>query len=140
MNATQAAPPKRDNLAADIPPDLADADETLTRYGRWAMNRHHKQHCGSAEGRYRTPPNDDDRQPREVLMSTPQALAVQRALARVPDRERVVLAVLYVPRRIPIEAQLRILHIPPRLCRERHLLGLRVFRNMHRAQEAASTA
>ena len=117
------------NIAADIPPSLRDADELLHRYGRWAMHRHKKQHCGSAEGRYTIPPNDDDREPREVIMATHEAMVCQRALARVPDRERVVLAILYVPRRLPAEVQLRMLRIPPRLSQERHLLGLRVFGN-----------
>lgn len=120
------------DIAADIPPSLRDADELLRRYGRWAMYRYKKQHCASAEGRYQTPPNDDDRQPREILLSTPDAMVCQRALARVPDRERVVLAILYVPHRLPAEAQLRILRIPPRLSQERHIAGLRMFSDMHR--------
>jgi len=120
------------NIAADIPASLADADELLRRYGRWAMQRHRKMRCASAEGQYHTPPNDDDRQPREQLMLNVDALACQRALARVPDRERVVLAVLYVPNRLPAEAQLRMLRIPPRLSQERHLAGLRIFESVHK--------
>lgn len=121
-----------ENLSAEVPHDLLDADKLLTLYGRWAMHRHPKRRCGSAEGNFRAPQNDDDRTPREPLLSTPSAMLCQRALARVPDRERVVLAILYVPQRLPVEAQLRILHIPPRLCRERHALGLRMFANAHR--------
>ena len=120
------------NIAADIPAELRGADDLLTRYGRWAMHRHKKQRCASAEGMYRIPPNDDDRQPREVLLANFDAMTVQRALARVPDRERIVLAVLYVPQRLPPQAQLRILRIPPKLARERHLHGLRMFSNLHR--------
>lgn len=65
-------------------------------------------------------------------MTLQDALICQRALARVPDRERVVLAVLYIPRRTPPEVQLRILRIPPQLSQQRHLLGLRIFNNMRR--------
>lgn len=122
-----------EDYAATIPPSLAEADELLTRFGRWAMHRHRKMRCGSAEGHYRAPPNDDDRQPREIVMAAADAMAVQRALARVADRERVVLTVLYVPQRLPVQAQLRILRIPARLCRERHLAGLRMFSNVHAA-------
>lgn len=125
---------RRDNIeiAAEIPAGLRDADEVLVRYGRWAMHRHKKQRCGSAEGMFTTPPNDDDRQPREMLMPGYQAIDVQRALYRVPELQRVVLAILYVPQRIPAVVQLRRLHIPPRLSRERHIDGLRMFANIHR--------
>lgn len=128
---------KRDaNIAADLPRDLWEADELLTKYGRWAMHRHKKQRCASAEGMYRIPPNDDDRQPREVKLKDFDAMTVQRALARVPDRERIVLAVLYVPQRLPPQAQFRMLRIPPKLARDRHLLGLRMFDNLFRVMSA----
>jgi hypothetical protein len=117
------------NIAADIPFSLREADELLAKYGRWAKDRRRLHRCGSAEGRYVAPPNDDDRQPSEVIMSMPDAMACQRALARVPQQERIVLAVLYIPKRIPAEIQLRRLGIPPRLSRERHLLGLRMWWN-----------
>jgi hypothetical protein len=40
---------------------------------------------------------------------------------------------VYVPQRLPIEAQLRIAQIPPRLCQERHLRGLRMFDNLFKS-------
>jgi hypothetical protein len=120
----------RQNLIAEIPLNLREADERLTRYGRWAMERLRRHRCGSAEGRYRSFQDDEDRAPREALQHIDEALACQRALARVPELERKVLTILYVPQRLPIEAQLRIAHIPPRLCQERHLRGLRMFENL----------
>ena len=120
----------KENFAADIPPNLREADELLTRYGRWACDRPKRRRCGSAEGRYRSPANDEDRQPQEVLQPDYEALQCQRALARVPDQERVVLTVLYVPQKLPVDLQLRLLRIPPRLCRERHLRGLQMFDNL----------
>ena len=36
----------RMNIAADIPLDLADADEALTLYGRWAADRESRRRCG----------------------------------------------------------------------------------------------
>ena len=119
------------DLSAEIPLGLRRADELLHLYGRWAKDRRRRMHCGSAEGRYSIPPNEDDREPREMLMSTPDALVCQRALSKVPDIYRVVLAVLYVPQRRPIEAQLRQLRIPPRVSQERHLDGLKMFWNQH---------
>ena len=129
-----------ENIAAEIPADLQMADQLLTRFGRWAMHRHKKQRCASAEGAYVTPPNDDDRQPRAIQMPVADAMAVQRALAQVPERERIVLEILYVPRRWPVEAQLRRLRIPPRLCRERHALGLRMFWNRWRVASGTDAA
>ena len=133
------------NIAADIPDDLKDADVLLMRYGRWAVS-------GSRGGRPHTLDRmyiaTQEKSARYALDSrreaiygqatqipmlpTQEALAAQRALARVPDRERVVLAVLYVPRRIPPWEQLAILRIPPQLSRVRHLAGLRMFNNLHR--------
>ena len=126
------------NIAADIPAELRGADDLLTRYGRWAMHRHKKQRCASAEWMYRIPPNEDDRLPREVMLKDFDALAVQRALARVPDRERIVLAVLYVPQRLPAHVILQRMRIPARLSRERHLHGLRMFNNLHRVLASAA--
>ena len=43
---------KRD-LNLNVPQELRLADELLEKYGRWAQDRHHKQRCASAEGKYR---------------------------------------------------------------------------------------
>ena len=118
------------NFAADIPESLVETHARLERYGRWAMDRHRRQRCGSAEGRYRSNQDDLDRQPTEVLLHVDEALACQRALARVPELERKVLTILYVPQRMSVEMQLRLAHIPARLCQERHLRGLRMFDNL----------
>jgi hypothetical protein len=120
------------SFAADIPPSLREADELLARFGRWAMHRHKKQRCASAEGMYPIPPNDDSRLPKEILLTDFDAMGVQRSLSKVPDVQRVVLEVLYVPRRWPVEAQMRRLRIPPRLSQDRHLVGLRMFDNIRR--------
>ena len=122
------------NLAANIPLALQEADARLNRYGRWAMDRMRVHQCGSAEGRYRSVQNDDDRAPREVLLHIDEAMKCQRAFAKVPERERFVLAILYIPRRIPVEMQLRLARIPPRICQECHLLGLRMFDNLFQVQ------
>ena len=130
-----------ENLCSEIPESLKEADELLRFYGRWAMTRRRIETCGSAEGNYRSPPRDEDRRaPREVLMTTDDAMAVQRALARVPDTNRLVLAILYIPKRQPVEAQLRMARIPPRLSRERHIDGLRMFGNIHKAMRSKSGA
>lgn len=124
------------NIAAEIPLNLQEADERLTRYGRWAMDRQLRRSCGSAEGRYRSFQDDEDRAPREMLQHIDEALACQRALAKVPELERKVLGILYVQQRLPIETQLRLARIPPRLCQERHLRGLRMFDNLYKAYVA----
>jgi hypothetical protein len=125
---------QRHQITAEIPHDLKDADELLVRYGRSVMDRYRKQHCASAEGRYAIPPNDDDRAPREMLLPAPDAALVQRALFKVPERERLVLQILYVPQRLPIEAQLRMKRIPVKLAAGRHLDGLRLFAERHRIE------
>jgi hypothetical protein len=135
--------PKNVSITADIPPDLVDSDEALTRYGRWACDRDSRsRRCGSAERHFDR--STDAREsleayierraqvPRGPGMTPAEAMLVQRALARVPDLQRTVLAILYIPRRLPPEAQLRILRIPPELSADRHLRGLRMFDNMRR--------
>lgn len=132
------------SIAADIPPDLADADRTLQAYGRWATTHSGRGGRGGVtlDRMYRR--EADAREsleayqrrrshvPTEALMETADALLAQRALQRVPDRERIVLSILYVPRRLPPQAQLRLLRIPPQLSQVRHLAGLRMFLNIHR--------
>lgn len=119
----------KQNLAAEIPLDLREADELLAKYGRWAKDRRRYERCGSAEGAYKAPPNDDDRQPKMLTLTLSEAMACQRALAGVPQAERIVLGVLYIPRKVSVEVQLRRLNVPPRLSRERHLSGLRMWWN-----------
>lgn len=119
----------KQNLAAEIPLDLREADELLAKYGRWAKDRRRYERCGSAEGAYKAPPNDDDRQPKMPTLTLSEAMACQRALAGVPQAERIVLGVLYIPRKVSVEVQLRRLNVPPRLSRERHLSGLRMWWN-----------
>lgn len=125
---------KRQQIHADVPSELAEADELLHRYGRSIMDRFRKQHCASAEGRYVIPPNDDDRSPREVLLGQADISLVQRALLHVDERERTVLQILYVPQRLPAEAQLRMKRIPAALAVSRHLDGLKQFAQRHHVE------
>lgn len=127
----------RIDISADIPADLSDADDMLTRYGRWASDRdgRAKHRCGSAERAYRPEGRygvDARRNPAPLVMPLPEAMACQRALSRVPDLERIVLVVLYIPKRLHPEAQLRMLRIPPKLSQDRHLRGLRMFWNIRK--------
>lgn len=121
------------NICADIPSDLRHADDLLHLYGRWAKDRLRLHRCGSAEREYRAPQDDKDREPKPVLMHIDLAMACQRSLAKVPEQERIVLTLLYVPQRFPVELMLRRKRIPPRLVQERHILGLRMFANRMKA-------
>jgi len=135
------------DFAADIPADLREADDLLTRYGRWATTSGRGSKPATLDRMYI---READRKesleayqrrrahvPGEPLMPTADALVVQRALAQVADHERIVLTVLYIPhRRLPVQVQLRLLRIPPKLCRTRHLAGLRQFRNLHAVMAA----
>jgi len=124
-----------ENFCADIPPTLHEADEILTSYGRWASDRGRSTRtCGSAEGDYRPSGRDAldaRREASEITLTVEQRVASQRALARVPEVNRIVLAVLYVPRPQPVGLQLRRLRIPARLSAERHLSGLRMWWNLY---------
>lgn len=128
-------PTVKQKITAEIPETLLYADELLKQYGRWARDRQRVNQCGSAEGRYKSPQDDEDRVPKEVLQHIDEVLMCQRALSRVPEQERHVLNILYIPKRMPVEMQLRISRITPRICRERHLAGLRMFNNLIKVYE-----
>lgn len=129
-----------ENIAADVPENLLPADDLLTRYGRWAVARGRNRPATLDRMFIREADRKESLEaymrrreaPPDPLLPMQQALSVQRALARVPEKERVVLAVLYVPRKISAIRQFEILLIPPRLSRERHLAGLRMFDNIYR--------
>ena len=65
------------------------------------------------------------------MMRPDEAANVQRALSRVPEKERIVLQLLYVPHRWPAHVMLARAKIPARLSQERHLAGLRMFCNIY---------
>jgi hypothetical protein len=127
---------KREDLYSVIPAWLSFADEALAKYGRWAMDRNRIHTCGSAEGRYvpelqRGEALEFRREARESIIPTPDALKIHRALLAVPELQRKVLHILYVPQRMPIPQQLRLARIPPKLCQERHRQGLQMFANVY---------
>lgn len=126
---------QKELIYADLPPELHDADDVLQLYGQWAMDRGERRRCGSIEGQYRAGGQGVREARRDSVirkLTTEDALRCQNALRSVPDQERVVLTVLYVPRRLPAVAQLRLLRIPPQLSRVRHLSGLRTFWTWYR--------
>lgn len=119
----------KQQLYADLPQELQEADELLRRYGRWAKDRFKPQRCASAEGHYKIPPDEGDRAPREIIMQAADVVLVNRALQAIPELERKVLMWLYVPSKEPIQAKMRKNQTPPRLMQERHLAGVRMFWN-----------
>lgn len=117
------------NYAADIPAELVEADDILTRYGRWATSFGPSvRTCGSAEGDYRPGSGEAQearRTPLALGLTLMQRSAAQLALARQDEPERSVLVVLYVPRGRGIEAELRKIKMKAEVCRGLHLSGLR---------------
>lgn len=116
----------RQQLYADLPPELAEADEILNRYGRWARGGAGPGTCGSAEGDYRAPQDDEDRQPHAVVMLKMDIDRARDALIALPTMTRLILQWLYV-RPATLPAQMRANGLQPRHVRERHLAGVREF-------------
>lgn len=110
----------------DIPADLCNADELLTKYGLWAQDRHQEQHCASAEHRYRAP---DWEPPPAPFIADFHAMDIHRTLQRVPITYRRVLQAIYIPKRLPPDAQRRKMRFTPSSWRELQLQGLRMFDN-----------
>lgn len=135
-----------ESFAADIPPELRAADELLSRYGRWATSNGSRKGAHTLDRMYIREADRSEsleawirrRQhvPADPLMSTGDALAVQRALAAVPVLQRVVLVALYIPNRQPLAVRMAVLRVVPRTSRERHLDGLKMFRNLHQVVTA----
>jgi hypothetical protein len=129
-------------ILCDIPTTLLIADHLLTEYARWAttwsdrgggeptLERRFRRHLDRAES---LAAFDARRVPANPLMPLQDALLCQRALSYVAERERIVLSILYVQSRYyPAHQLLRVMRIPPSLCRIRHRAGLRMFDNLHR--------
>lgn len=112
-------------LYAELPADLLDADDILRRYGRWARSGAGPARCGSAEGAYRAPQNDDDRAAGDGVMTGNDVARVHRALADMPPMTRLVLQWLYV--KPPAPGLLRRHEIQPKHMRERHREGVALF-------------
>ncbi len=124
--------PAIEPIYAEIPERLRDADELLTRYGIWATTgRRGGRQCGSAEGDYRSGNRWSEPGAPVLGLDVKSAMRCQRALQAVATLERQVLAIIYVPNRVPAHLVLQRLGIPPRLSRERHFNGLVMFRNLH---------
>lgn len=127
----------KQQLYADLPAELSEADELLKRYGRWARGGYSPARCGSAEGNYRAPQDDEDRQPREVIMPTAEVDRVKRALSGLPMMTLLVIQWLYIN---PSEMgyKMRKNGIQPRHMRERHLEGVHLFWSAWRKCEQSS--
>lgn len=118
-----------------IPSELNEADRLLAQYGRWAMDRFRRQHCGSLEHRYVAPRDAEvRREPREPLMPDFSAIEVQRALNDVPLQYRRVLQAEYIPQRLPPAVVRRMLKLTRSTWDGSHLAGLRMFANCWRAR------
>lgn len=128
----------REQIYADLPQELRQAEELLKAYGRWAKDRHKPHTCGSAEGRYKPEEEEEKPAPKDEGIPKPdEVVKISRALLAVPELERQVLMALYVPRREPVMAWLRRHKIPPRVSRERHAAGVRMFWNVYQRANVA---
>lgn len=113
-------------LYADLPAELLEADDILRRYGRWARGGSGAARCGSAEGNYRAPQDDEDRQPSEPVMVVNDVERVRKALGSLPMMTLLVIQWLYV-KPAGMQANMRKHGIQPRHMRERHLEGVQGF-------------
>lgn len=117
----------RQQLYADLPADLQEADDILRRYGRWARGRGGGgARCGSAEGAYRSPQDDEDRQPSEPTMAALDVERARKALATLPTMTLCVIQWLYVDSS-SLKSKMRKHGLQPRHMQERHLEGVRLF-------------
>ena len=121
---------QREQIYAEIPKELHEAEELLREYGRWARGGSGVETCGSIERNYRNLQDDEDRRPSSAMPPRIQIDKTHRALIAVPELWRLVLMWVYVNR--SLERKLRMNRIPARIARERHLEGVIMFRNLYR--------
>lgn len=74
-----------------LSPDHRATVERVENWAAWSRSRPGYQSARSLEGRYRPPKDDDDRLP-QLVISTLDALAVQRAIA--PDKGAPAVAIV----------------------------------------------
>jgi hypothetical protein len=110
-----------------VPTELEAADHLMNRYGRWAMDRWKARHCGSAEGRYRSPQHWEAQEPKEVLIEDFKAVEVQRVLQQVPMIYRRVMQAEYIPGKVSLAAQKRIMRLSQTTWDGSLIAGLRHF-------------
>ncbi len=117
----------RQQLYCDLPPELHEADDILDRYGRWARGGGGGgARCGSAEGMYRAPQDDEDRKPSEPVMQPLEVERVKSSLTQLPMMTLLVISWLYIDVGA-LQSKMRKHGIQPRHMRERHLEGVRLF-------------
>lgn len=114
-------------LYADLPQELHEADQILKRYGNWARPKLKYEHCGSAEGRYVPPPNDDDRTPKSEIMSRIELDKIRACLGTLPMMTLMIVNLLYANSTSRIQSQMRKHKMQPHHMRERHIEGVRLF-------------
>lgn len=129
----------RQQLYADLPAELHEADEILNSYGRWANRGGGGARCGSAEGMYRAPQDDEDRKPRMPLMPPLEVERARSALGTLPMITLLVIQWLYVDPS-GLQAKMRKHGIQPRHMRERHLEGVSLFWTAWRASAPRQSA
>lgn len=120
----------RKDITASLPRDLYEADDILTRYGRWAAAEGGPRTCGSAEGQYRAPAGEalEARRTPAFPLTNDEKRAAARALSHIPGSCRDVLKALYVPQTgATFSFAVRQLGLPLSVVQERHLRGLRLW-------------
>lgn len=96
----------------ELPQDLADVDDRLANWGRWARERTRRSRARSAEGRYLPErlrgETEDDRRSAVEFVDAEDATRVDSALAPAngfPKRESVLLKLHYVEQRSDEQAR-----------------------------------
>lgn len=78
-----------------------EIDSLLKNWARWATQPNHNcKRCGSAEGRFKIPATNEELEERKTAVLNPlneaSAVAVEKALAYVPEKTRAVLIAFYI--------------------------------------------
>lgn len=97
------------DLIYRVMPEHEAINARLENWAHWSKDRMIYRSCASLEGRYTSPQNDDDRQPR-LIFDVQDALRMHRAICRMPEKHRKMLHMWYI-------------HKPP-VFKIRRLLGL----------------
>ncbi len=83
------------DLFCRVMPEHEAIHARLENWERWSKDKFHYKHCASAEWRYRSPPNDDDRQPR-IIWDSLDADVIHRLICGLPYKHRRMLSMWYI--------------------------------------------
>lgn len=116
-----------------VPDNLLEADRIMRLYGAWSHDRYKKNHCVSYEWHY-TPDELKDGYAPPAALHDYQFPDVHRAVIRVPEKHRLFLMAVYVPKKESASIRILKLGIKRHEQNNFYAYALRMFWNVYNSK------